>query len=165
MWQREADARVAAAEQRHATEIATVRAEFTAKLTALQTELEQCPERVIELAVNEDVLLSARTDAETAWRARDISFAALSALRLLHVVDDSGKCRCGLDRGRCRTVEQFDGLMRALDKWEIREAKRLERGDLCRLPDNHPARIDSRRWAVHVAGLVDDEDEGAARVG
>lgn len=97
-----------------------------------------------------DALQSARSEADRAFRSREMAWQALVEVRLLHREEDE-RCRCGLRVDRC-SVAQIVDLYPALRGWEDEQAERLRRAaNLTLFPDAHPAVLDRRRGAAKLS--------------
>lgn len=126
----------------HAQEASALRT----RITELEQELRSRPERLVDRHVDLNELQAARSEADRAFRSREMAWQALVEIRLLHREEDDGQCRCGLRLDRCRVAQIVDRYP-ALQRWEKEQIERVRRGEAHALPDGHPALLD-RRHAV-----------------
>jgi hypothetical protein len=113
------------------------------RISDLEQELYDRPERIVERYVDLEELNEARGEARRAFRSRENAWQALCLVRLLHREGLPGECRCGLRLDRCETariVDHYPGL----EKWEREQVRRLRNGYDHNLPDGHPAVLDPR---------------------
>lgn len=113
------------------------------RIDALEQELRDRPERVVDRYVDLDKLQLVQAEAERAFRSREHAWQALTEVRLLHREDDDGHCRCGTRADRCPIAAIADRYP-ALKAWEDEQVDRLRRGESHALPDGHPAVLDRR---------------------
>lgn len=119
------------------------------RIDALEQQLRDRPERVVDRYVDLGELQLARAEADRAFRSREHAWQALTEIRLLHREDDAGQCRCGTRADKCPVALIVDRYP-ALRAWEDEQVDRLRRGESHALPDGHPAVLD-RRGAPAIA--------------
>jgi len=113
------------------------------RISELEQELRNRPEKTVERYVDLQELDEARTEAQRAFRSRENAWQALCMVRLIHREGQVGQCRCGLRLDRCKVapiVNHYPGL----EKWEREQIRRLRNGYDHNLPDGHPAILDPR---------------------
>lgn len=111
------------------------------RISDLEQELSNRPEKVVERYVDLQVLQEAEAEAQRAFRSRENAWQALCEVRLIHREGEPGRCRCGLRIDKCKValiVDRYPGL----EKWEMEQISRLRMDLDHRLPDGHPAVLD-----------------------
>ncbi len=107
-----------------------------------KARLDERPEKIVEKYINEADIAAARAEAARAFRSREYSWEALSALGLLHAELPEGGCRCGKRRREnCPEAALVEGVV-GLRAWEARQAQEYRAGRRHFLPDGHPSLID-----------------------
>jgi hypothetical protein len=113
------------------------------KISNLEHELNERPERIVERYIDEQELKSARDEAQRAFRSRENAWQALCEIRLIHREGELGRCRCGERLDTCKIagiVDRYPGL----EQWEKEQYQRLRNHQDHGLPDGHPAVLDPR---------------------
>jgi hypothetical protein len=132
--------------QSHAHAHRTEAARLRSRITELEQELADRPEKEVVSYVGEDEIRGANEEAGRAFRSRERAWQALCEIRVLHRERDEGRCQCGLRIDRCQIAE-IVARYPALLKWEAEQIRRLRSNDWRghMLPDGHPAVLD-RNW-------------------
>jgi hypothetical protein len=111
------------------------------QLAQMQRELDERPEKIVELYIGQEELDEAGAEAQRAFRSRERAWQALSEVWVIHREGQSGCCRCGLRLDRCEVSQIIDSYP-ALDDWVREQFSRLQKGLDHGLPERHPAVLD-----------------------
>jgi hypothetical protein len=140
------------------------RSRLLARVSEVQAELDKerltRPERLVEKWINQDEIDAAQSEAQRAFRSREMAFQQLSLVRLLHRESVGGRCRCGTPLAKCQTFALLDGYP-ALMAWEREQLRRYGARVEHALPLDHPLLHDPRalaRFLDQDGDVGDDSD-------
>ncbi len=119
-------------------------AQLRDRIAALERELHERPEKVVERWHGAAEIEAAKAEAQRAFRSRQNAWQALCEIRLLHREASDGRCRCGKRYADCPEA-QIVGYYPGLAKWEKEQWERYRNYEDHALPDRHPA-LTNPRW-------------------